>query len=62
MGLHIDNGLMRRGESEIILDYMKANGFDNLRIVNASDKFLSALENIFDPEKKDASSERFLSR
>jgi GMP synthase (glutamine-hydrolysing) len=52
LGLHIDNGLMRRGESEIILNYMKANGFDNLRIVNASDKFLSALENVFDPEEK----------
>ena len=52
LGLHIDNGLMRHGESESILDYMKTHGFANLRIVDASDRFLAALENIADPEEK----------
>jgi GMP synthase (glutamine-hydrolysing) len=45
-GLHIDTGLMRHGESADILGYMKKNGFDNLHIVDASEMFLSALEEI----------------
>ncbi len=51
-GLHIDNGLMRHEESGAILEYMKAHGFQNLHIVNATDTFLSALKNVSDPEKK----------
>ena len=52
LGLHIDNGLMRQGESADILTYMKAHGFDNLRIVDATERFLSALNNVADPEEK----------
>jgi GMP synthase (glutamine-hydrolysing) len=52
LGLHIDNGLMRHDESGLVLEYMKANGFDNLRIVNATDRFLSALKDVYDPEEK----------
>ena len=51
-GLHIDNGLMRREESGAILAYMKAHGFHNLHIVDASDRFLAALSNVADPEQK----------
>jgi GMP synthase (glutamine-hydrolysing) len=52
LGLHIDNGLMRQDESAVIIDYMKEHGFENLRIVDASDMFLAALENISEPEEK----------
>jgi len=52
LGLHIDNGLMRHDESGLVLEYMKAHGFDNLRIVDATETFLSALKNVFDPEEK----------
>jgi GMP synthase (glutamine-hydrolysing) len=52
VGLHIDNGLMRYHESEDILDYLKNNGFDNLKIENAADDFLTALAGVSDPEKK----------
>jgi GMP synthase (glutamine-hydrolysing) len=52
LGLHIDNGLMRSGESSDILDYMKSNGFNNLRIVDASDRFLDGLSGVWDPEEK----------
>jgi GMP synthase (glutamine-hydrolysing) len=52
LGLHIDNGLMRHDESSLVLEYMKAHGFGNLRIVNAEERFLSALKNVFDPEEK----------
>jgi GMP synthase (glutamine-hydrolysing) len=51
-GLHIDNGLMRYGESAAILEYMKASGFHNLHIVDATNTFLAALKNIADPEEK----------
>jgi GMP synthase (glutamine-hydrolysing) len=52
LGLHIDNGLMRLGESADIIEYMKKNGFDNLQIYDAEKDFLSALEGEFAPEKK----------
>jgi len=52
LGLHIDNGLMRLGESADIIDYMKKNGFENLHIYDASGDFLSALAGVFEPEKK----------
>jgi len=52
LGLHIDNGLMRKGESAEILVYMKKHGFDNLKIEDASAEFLQALSGTFDPEKK----------
>jgi GMP synthase (glutamine-hydrolysing) len=52
LGLHIDNGLMRHDESGLVLEYMKQHGFDNLRVVNAEERFLSALKNVFDPEEK----------
>jgi GMP synthase (glutamine-hydrolysing) len=52
IGLHIDNGLMRLEESAGILDYMKFHGFDNLRIVDASDRFLEGLHEVAEPEEK----------
>lgn len=52
MGLHIDNGLMRKRESEIVIDYMKRHGFNNLKIIDASEEFLNALKGVVDPEKK----------
>ncbi|MBD3419370.1 MAG: glutamine-hydrolyzing GMP synthase [Chitinivibrionales bacterium] len=52
LGLHIDNGLMRKGESEAILNYLKEHGFSNLIIEDASGRFLAALGGITDPEKK----------
>jgi GMP synthase (glutamine-hydrolysing) len=51
-GLHIDNGLMRLGESDDIMAYMKAHGFDNLDIVDASQTFLDALHAEVEPERK----------
>jgi GMP synthase (glutamine-hydrolysing) len=52
IGLHIDNGLMRHGESEDILNYLRRNGFDNLKIENAAEDFLQALQGVADPEEK----------
>lgn len=52
LGLHIDNGLMRRRESSEVLDYMRKHGFNNIRVVDASADFLEALRGVADPEKK----------
>jgi GMP synthase (glutamine-hydrolysing) len=52
IGLHIDTGLMRLGESEQIMSYLKSHGFDNLHIVNAEKKFIDALRGVSDPERK----------
>ena len=48
--VYVDTGLMRKGETEEIretFDYM-----DSLRIVEAEDRFLGALEGVTDPEEK----------
>jgi GMP synthase (glutamine-hydrolysing) len=52
MGLHIDNGLMRHNESTDILDYLGRHGFNNLKIEDATEDFLTALRGIVDPEEK----------
>ena len=52
LGLHIDNGLMREGESDAILKFMKESGFNNLHIYDASEEFLKVLEGKYEPEDK----------
>ncbi len=52
LGLHIDNGLMRKGESADVLDFMKREGFRNLHVKDASADFLSALKGTYAPEAK----------
>lgn len=50
--IHIDTGLMRKNESQLIKKLFDEKLSLNVIYVNAEDKFLSALENISDPEKK----------
>lgn len=51
--LHIDNGLMRKNESKDVVEMFKKNGFgSNLYFVDASDIFIDALKEVFEPEKK----------
>ncbi|MUV58974.1 GMP synthase (glutamine-hydrolysing) [Halogeometricum rufum] len=48
--VYVDTGLMRKGETESIhetFDYM-----ESLRVVDAEDRFLGALEGVVDPEEK----------
>ena len=48
--VYVDTGLMRKGETEQIretFDYM-----DSLRVVDAKERFLDALEGVTDPEEK----------
>ncbi len=50
--VHVNHGLMRKGESENVIEVFR-NGLDaNLVYVDATDRFLGKLENISDPEAK----------
>ncbi len=51
-GLHIDNGFMRLNESEKVKKDLAKAGFNDLYVVNASEKFLKKEERIIEPEKK----------
>lgn len=51
--LHIDNGLMRKNESQDVLRRFREMGLgENLHFVDASDTFLAALDGQVDPERK----------
>lgn len=51
--LHVDNGLMRKGESETVINLFGRLGLDkNLHFIEATNEFLSALDGIVDPELK----------
>ena len=51
--LHVDNGLMRKGESQAVLDTFRQFGLDrNLHFVDATSTFLSALDGVVEPEQK----------
>lgn len=51
-GLHVDNGCMRTNESAEVKESLARAGFDNLHVVDASDRFLQALEGMTEPEEK----------
>lgn len=51
--LHVDNGLMRKGESAAVLDVLRDLGLgDHLHFVDASETFLAALAGVVEPERK----------
>jgi len=51
--LHVDNGLMRKNESAQVLEFFRGLGFgSHLHFVDASDRFLAALEGLIEPEAK----------
>ena len=50
--VHVNHGLMRKGESENVIEVFK-DGLDaNLVYVDATDRFLNLLEGVSDPESK----------
>jgi GMP synthase (glutamine-hydrolysing) len=54
LGLHIDNGMMRLGESASVMEFLEREGMKNLRVVDASEDFLKALAGVTLPEEKRA--------
>ena len=60
-GLLIDNGFLRKDEAREILARYERQGWRNVEFLDASDRFLSAVEEIVDPqEKRKAVGEMFL--
>ncbi len=50
--VHVNHGLMRKGESEQVIDVFGKNLNANLVYVDATDRFLDLLAGVSDPEKK----------
>lgn len=51
-GLHVDNGFMRLGESTKVGAALKKAGFGNLHVMDASTRFMRAVQGMVDPEAK----------
>jgi GMP synthase (glutamine-hydrolysing) len=50
--IHINNGLMRKGESEQVVETFRQSYHFHLAYIDATDIFLTRLEGVTDPEKK----------
>jgi len=50
--VHVNHGLMRKGESENVVEVFRNQLSANLVYVDATDRFLGKLENVADPEEK----------
>jgi len=52
LGLHIDNGFMRKNESANVAEAYKKFGFNNFIVEDASETFLKAIAGLTDPQQK----------
>ncbi len=50
--VHVNHGLMRKGESETVIEVFRNQLCANLVYVDATDRFLGKLEGVEDPEQK----------
>ena len=50
--VHVNHGLMRKGESEQVIDMFKGELDANLIYIDATDRFLDLLKDVADPETK----------
>ena len=50
--VHVNHGLLRKGESEQVIEVFKENMGANLIYVDAANKFLKELKGVADPEEK----------
>ncbi|MEE9524431.1 MAG: glutamine-hydrolyzing GMP synthase, partial [Thermodesulfovibrionales bacterium] len=50
--IFVDNGLLRKGEKEKVIETFERHFHINLDVVDAKDRFLEKLEGITDPEQK----------
>jgi GMP synthase (glutamine-hydrolysing) len=51
-GLYVNNGFMRKGETELVRQSLNDAGFHNLYIEDAEARFLSAVAGVVDPQEK----------
>jgi GMP synthase (glutamine-hydrolysing) len=52
LGLHIDNGLMRKNETANVMKALSTLGFNNLKVIDSTDDFLKAVDGVTDPQAK----------
>ena len=52
VSVHVNHGLMRKGESEQVIEVFEKGLDANLIYVDATDRFLTKLEGVAEPEKK----------
>jgi len=52
VSVHVNHGLLRKGESEQVIEVFRNNLKAQLVYVDATERFLTALENVDDPESK----------
>ena len=50
--VHVNHGLMRKGESEAVIDMFRGELDANLIYVDATDRFLDLLAGVSEPERK----------
>ena len=50
--VHVNHGLMRKGESEQVIDVFRHQLDANLIYIDATDRFLNKLQGVSDPETK----------
>ena len=52
ISVHVNHGLMRKGESEAVVDIFRGKLDANLVYVDATERFLTLLDGVSDPERK----------
>jgi len=52
VSIFVDNGLLRKNEARLVRDVFQKHFRINLKVVDASRKFLNALKGVTDPERK----------
>ena len=50
--VHVNHGLMRKGESEQVVDVFQNQMYANLIYIDAADRYLNLLADVVDPEEK----------
>ncbi len=50
--LHVDTGFMRSGESALVKEEIEKLGIRKIHVLDAGEKFISALEGVCEPEQK----------
>ncbi|HHD16252.1 MAG TPA: glutamine-hydrolyzing GMP synthase, partial [Euryarchaeota archaeon] len=50
--IHVDTGLMRKDESRMVEQALREQGLGNLKVVDASRRYLDALKGVVEPEEK----------
>ena len=50
--VHVNHGLMRKGESEQVIDVFGKTLDSNLIYIDATDRYLTLLEGVSDPDQK----------